>query len=399
MIRWYQNPDVKNSFDEASLPLLNTLDDPQAQIVRAYHRSIPGYVSTPLVSLQHWAQDLGVGDILIKDESYRFDLKAFKILGASYAIGRFLQSSGYPLKDPLHFLRLREILYSIPEPERPTLVTATDGNHGRAVAWMAQRLRCPARIFLPQQATKNRIDAIRSLGAECTVTNWGYDETVDFARREARRHGWTLIQDTAREGYEDIPAWIMEGYLTLMVEIREQMRVYEHTKPTHIFLQSGVGSFAAAIAGYCEQEWSENRPRIIVVEPAKAACLYHSIKHQNRTASPGTAHSFMAGLSCGTLSTLAWPLLRHTADWVITCHDDLARHGMRRLAKPIKGDAAIISGESGAVTAGLLHNMQRDKKAKILREMLELDEDSIVLLFNTEGDTDPDVYTRTVRNR
>ncbi len=368
------------SYEAAARPLL-------------FHQGLPGYKSTPLYELRALARELDLARIWVKDESTRFGCNAFKALGASFAVAGCLSR------------RLGEDMCSYgtltDEHTRRTLgdltfVTATDGNHGRGVAWAAARLGHKARVLLPKGSARARLDNIRREGAHAVVTDLNYDDTVRLAAQMAEQNGWILVQDTSWPGYETVPMDIMRGYTTLAREIVLQLGT--RTPPSHIFLQAGVGSFAAAMAVCLLSAWSDTTMRVFIVEPAAASCLYRTAK-----ASDGTLHkvtgpmdSMMAGLCCGEPSMQAWELLRHTVHGFLTCADDAAALGMRLLAHPLDEDAAIVSGESGAVTTGVLYALMHDADKKVLRKALHLDASSRVLLVSTEGNTDPDNYEHVV---
>jgi diaminopropionate ammonia-lyase len=271
------------------------------------------------------------------------------------------------------------------------VITATDGNHGRAVAWAAQQLGCSAVVYLPRGSSQARFDAIASHGADTSFVDCGYDDAVALAAEHAVAQGWLLVQDTAWPGYERIPQWIMQGYLTILDETFEQLRGH---LPTHVFVQSGVGSLAGALAAHLNEHLGTARPFYGVVEPTRAACCYHSMAAGG--AEPrrleGELDTIMAGLACGVPSRLAWWLLRDYADVFVACDDDVAVRGMRALAHPLGNDPAIISGESGAVTCGLLVASQSIDASV----SLTLDDQSRVLIISTEGDTDPVSYGEIV---
>ena len=237
-----------------------------AGAVLRFHRTLPGYRPTPLVELPGLARDLGVANVWVKDESRRFGLNAFKVLGASYAASKLVSGLvGLEVTD-VSFDKLagdefRSRLEAI------TLITATDGNHGRAVAWTARRLRCNAVVYLPRGAAQVRFDAIASLGADTHVLDCGYDEAVRRAAEDAEAHGWTLIQDTSWPGYEEIPLDIMQGYMTMLLEAVTQLK---GNLPTHVFVQCGVGSLAAAVLAQLNELLGKNRPVFAVVEPLQA---------------------------------------------------------------------------------------------------------------------------------
>lgn len=370
------------------------LSEDAARSARRFHAGLPGYEKTPLWSLAALSRTLGVGAIFVKDESRRFGLNAFKGLGGSYAIAMHISKTVLGRDTICSY----EELTSAPMRARikeMTFVTATDGNHGRGVAWTAQQLGVRAMVYMPKGSSPARADNIRAHGAQCTVTEHNYDDTVHMAAQAADAHGWVLLQDTAWPGYETIPSWIMQGYLTLASEAYEQLEQSALGMPTHVFLQAGVGSFAAAIMGYCLSRADGRRPRVVVMEPDHADCLYRSSRSARGTAESvaGSMPTVMAGLACGVPSSLSWPLLRDHADVFCSVEDGVTADGMRMLAAPAPDtDPPIVSGESGAVGAGLLYAITQDAALEPLKAALGLDGNSRVLLISTEGDTAPGVY-------
>lgn len=357
----------------------------EALRVQAFHKGLPDYEPTPLRSLEALAMHLGLGGLFIKDESFRFGLNAFKGLGGSYALARILsERTGTPMD------RLQEL------PEGAfTFATATDGNHGRGIAWAARRLRQKAVVYMPRGSAPERLANIRAQGAAADITDMDYDDTVRFVSEQAQKNGWILVQDTAWEGYEEIPLLIMQGYLTMGLEAYRQLG----TKlPTHIFLQAGVGSMAAAIAAFFCGLSASAPPNIIIVEPDRADCFFQTAKAQDGTLHKalGPMTSMMAGLCCGEACTAAWEILRHHAAFYVTCPDSVSALGMRLLGNPLPEDERIISGESGAVTAGLVYNLMTREDYAPLRKALDLGKDASVLCFSTEGDTDQANYRRVV---
>lgn len=353
-----------------------------------FHASLPGYAPTPLCDLVALARDLGLGQVLVKDESKRLGLNAFKGLGGSYAIAKhFCRRFGLDMGSGT-FAELRNGPHA-EEVAATTFVTATDGNHGRGVAWTAKLLGCNAVVYLPEGSVRARVDAIRELGAEAQVTDMNYDDAVRLAATMARERGWVLVQDTAWDGYEVIPADIMRGYTTLAWEAGEQVRQNGWDVPTHLFVQAGVGSMAGALSGYFASLWGERRPKIVVVEPSGADCLFRTADADDGELHyvTGKLDSIMAGLCCGEPCILGWRILSDLACAFISCEDSYAVDGMRLLANPIGGDAPIESGESGAVTAGVLAALMRDPRLSDARDRLGLDANSRVLLVNTEGNT------------
>ncbi len=354
------------------------------------------YAPTPLVRLDGMARRIGVRAVFVKDESKRFGLNAFKGLGGLYAI--FCAVCAELGLDPekMTFADLRAPEYT-KKIRAMTFITTTDGNHGRGVAWAASQLGCRACVFMPRGSSSARAAAIRAFGAECAVTEVGYDDTVRMTSRVARERGWFLIQDTSWEGYEEIPCRIMQGYTTMADEAAAEMEAQNFSE-THVFLQAGVGAMAGAVTGYLADRWA-NHPEFCIVEPENMACVYHSaqIGDGKPYAAEKTGETIMAGLNCGEVCPLAWPILHDLAGWFVKCHDSVAAYGMRLLAGPIDGDPQVVSGESGAVTTGVLNLIAGEKSCAKLKKAMKLDENSVVLLFSTEGDTDPENYERIVR--
>lgn len=364
-----------------------------AKKVQRFHGSFPMYEATPLRELKKTAEELGLGTVYIKDESYRFGLNAFKVLGGSYAIGSYLAKKlGKNIEElPYEELvsdRTREALGDI------TFVTATDGNHGRGVAWTANRLCQKAVVYMPKGSAKERLDNILAEGAQASITDLNYDEAVRLANSQAEEKGWVMVQDTAWEGYEDIPEWIMQGYGTMGYEAYTQLP----EKPTHIFLQAGVGSMAGAVAGFFASVYGEERPVITVVEPNKADCVFRTAEAADGKLHfvTGEMNTIMAGLACGEPCSIGWNVLRDYADNFISCPDYMAAQGMRILGNPIPGDPRVISGESGAAAFGCVSEIMRNPKYASIREKLGLNQDSRILFFSTEGDTDRENYRSIV---
>lgn len=358
---------------------------------RRFHRTLPGYRPTPLVSLQGLADKLGTAQILVKDESPRFGLNAFKALGGSYAIARCLGERLGLAESSLTFAAL-----TAPEAKaklgKCTFVTATDGNHGRGVAWAARLLGHDAVVYLPKGSAQERLNNIRAEGARAEITDLNYDDAVRWASEQARQNGWILVQDTAWPGYEIIPAWILQGYGTIALEIADELKKRCMAPPTHVFLQAGVGSFAGSMLGSFAALWGESAPKTCIVEPEAANCLYLSAKAGQPTPIAGSMNSMMAGLCCGEPCTISWELLRCGAAAFVACEDGCAAHGMRLLGRPTPPDPVIVSGESGAVGIGLLAAVMREPALCGLRRSLGLNGASRVLCISTEGATDRKNY-------
>lgn len=365
-----------------------------AKRTRAFHASFPEYSVTPLADLSGLAKELGLGGVYVKDESYRFGLNAFKVLGGSFAIGSYLAGRlgvdiGQLPYDRMTGKETREKLGDI------TFVTATDGNHGRGVAWTANRLGQKSVIYMPKGSALERLENIRALGSDASITELNYDDAVRLANQGAEKYGWVMVQDTAWEGYEDIPRWIMQGYTTLALEAAEQLRQLSVEKPTHIFLQAGVGAMSGGITGFLRDCYGDE-PVITIVEPNKADCIYRSARAGERYCVTGEMQTIMAGLACGEPCTIGWDILRDHANHFISCPEYVAAKGMRVLGNPVNGDTRVVSGESGAVTLGLVAELMQNPSLDWLREPLGLGSDSRVLCISTEGDTDRENYRRIV---
>ncbi|MDY0235261.1 MAG: diaminopropionate ammonia-lyase [Gudongella sp.] len=384
MIKAYIKEIRKNFKDGASFDYLS-----QENIEHAieFHRCFNEYKPTPLVKLLNLSENLGISSIYVKDESFRFGLNAFKVLGGSYAIGMYLAEKLEKHIEDIDFnylssdkvkKRLGEI----------TFVTATDGNHGRGVAWAAKRLGHKCVVYMPKGSSKTRLSNIKAEGAEAFIIDGNYDDAVRLSDEMSKKRGWVVIQDTAWVGYEKIPTWIMQGYGTIMKEIMIQIK----EKPSHVFLQAGVGSFAAAMIGCLLSEYDDDYPLIYIIEPEKADCIYRSIVAGKIEKVDGDMNTIMAGLACGEPNTISWDIIRDYSDGALSCSDEVTALGMRILGNPIKDDVKIISGESGALGMGILYSVMKKKEFEEIKEKLKLDEDSSVLIISTEGDTDPENY-------
>ena len=372
--------------------LMEAFSESHAQQVRAFHASFPMYSETPLQSLSGLAKKLGIRGLYVKDESYRFGLNAFKVLGGSWAAARYLAKRlGIPLQE-LSFEKMtsdeiHERLGDI------TFITTTDGNHGRGIAWTARQLRQKAVVYMPKGTKPERLQNIRKEGADASITDMSYDDAVRFSRKQAEENGWVLMQDTTLPGYNEIPQWIMEGYGTMALEAYRQLP----EPPTHIFLQAGVGSMAGAVAAFFASVYpGEKKPIITVVEPTMADCVFQTAKAADGKlhAASGNLDTMMAGLACGELCALAWELLERCADFALVCEDEASVSGMRLLAHPAEGDPCVVSGESGAATTGVAAALLSDPEYGEIRRTLRLDEHSTVLCFSTEGATDVENYRR-----
>lgn len=361
--------------------------------VLRFHRRLPGYQPTRFLRLSNLAKSWGVSEVLVKDESARFNLEAFKVLGGSYAVARLLcQKLGVDIDDiDYDFLVSDEVRRRI---GRITLTTATDGNHGRGIAWAAEKLRQKAIVYMPRGSVRSRVEKIRSHGATVEVTDLNYDDSVRLCRRMAGENGWIVVQDSAWEGYTEIPRWIMQGYMTLCAEAVSQMAQIGMGRPTHVFVQAGVGSFAGAMVGCLVNMFREDPPRFITMEPKNAACIFASAAAGDGLphAVTGDLKTMMAGLACGEPNPIAWDILRDFACCFTSCDDFVAADGIRILANPLEGDKAVEAGESGSVGIGLLDLVANTPDFRGLKQELEMGPDAKLLIFNTEGATDPENY-------
>ena len=366
----------------------------KAEKVLQFHKSFPMYQETPLVELKHFADEIGVKDIYIKDESLRFGLNAFKVLGGSYAIGKYIGEQMGVGGESLsyEYLTSQEVKNKL---GRMTFISATDGNHGRGVAWTAHQLGQESVILMPKGSSKQRLENIAAEGARARITEFNYDDAVRLAYQMAQENGWIMVQDTAWDGYEDIPTWIMQGYMTMAYEAYRQL---EGKCPTHIFIQAGVGSLAGAVIGFFSGVLKEKRPIMTVVEPDQAACIFATAKANDgkRHCVGGDMNTIMAGLACGEPNTVSLKILNEYADFYLSCPDYVAAQGMRILGNPLRGDQKVIAGESGASSFGAVSEILRNPEYENIRRRLKLDADSVILFFNSEGDTDTDSYKSIV---
>lgn len=389
---------VQNDISKRKKTNLDFLNEDIAKKVLKYHSSFEQYTETPLVELKELAGYLGLNNIFIKDESYRFGLNAFKVLGGSYTIGKYIAKKlGKDISElPYKTLISDEVKKELGD---LTFITATDGNHGRGIAWTAEQLKQKAIVYMPKGSALERRDRIRAHGATCEITEWNYDDTVRYCNELAEKNGYVMVQDTSWPGYEELPRWIMQGYMTMAYEAYLKLKK-ENKRPTHIFLQAGVGSMASGICGFFSSVYADNKPIITIVEPDKAACLFKTVKANDGKLHPvtGEMNTIMAGLACGEPITIGWPVLDANAENFLSIPEETAAHGMRVLGNPLRGDERVISGESGAATTGVVSQVMSLEELKNIREALKLNENSVVLLFSTEGDTYFEGYRDIVWN-
>jgi diaminopropionate ammonia-lyase len=386
-LRAFQNPNV--AADSLELPpgfSREGFDAAWSEISRW-----PGYEPSPLISLKGLAKEFSVGEVLYKDESKRFGLGSFKALGGAYAVFRILQEhvtkclgrevTSKELSGGIH----REITRQV------TAATATAGNHGRAVAWGAARFKCDCVVYVPRTCSVPREAAIRSLGARTVRTDLGYDETVLKCTEDAADSGWLVVSDTSWEGYERIPTLVMQGYTVMTHELMDQMG--SHTRPTHVFIQAGVGGLAGAVVSEMILRWGKQVPWFVIVEPHTAAGLYESAVAGRRVRVTGATHSLMKGLDCAEVSPLAWRVLAPSAHFFVTIPETETADTMRLLLSSRNGDPSIVAGESAVAGLVALRLATRDRR---VREALRLDSDSVILLFGTEGATDAELYRKII---
>lgn len=364
------------------------LNDEALATARQTIQDWPGFAQTPLVALPKLADQLGVASIHYKDEGGRFGLGSFKALGGAYAVARLLQAQmvqalGRAVEmDEVTSVAHRKLAAGI------TVCCATDGNHGRSVAWGARMFGARCVIFIHEGVSDARKTAIQAYGAEVRRCVGNYDDSVREAQETATAEGWFVVSDTSYPGYMEVPRDVMQGYEVMAAEAFEAMS----QAPTHIFLQTGVGGMAAAVTALAKRRWGAARPMVVLCDPDQSACWLETYRQNTPTAVEGDLETLMAGLACGEISALAWEILQDHADAAIAVTDAAAVRAMRQLASP-KGDSPIVAGESAV--AGLV-GLQAGLSQPQAAQMLRLASDARVLLFGTEGDTDPALYTKLV---
>lgn len=386
-LRAFRNPAVAPATEPYGAARARTLDDAGFSAAQREIGQWPGYAPTPLHTLPGLAQQLGVGAVYFKDEGERFGLKSFKALGGAYAVFRLLAQAvaahaGVEKVSAAELLsgRWHHVVRGI------TVTCATDGNHGRSVAWGAQMLGCRCVIYIHATVSEVRRAAVAKYGADVLRVSGNYDDSVRHADAQARENGWTVVSDTTYEGYRAIPIDVMHGYGVMAREIVAQLGM---EPPTHVFVQAGVGAFAASIAAAFWLAWGEQRPMLVVVEPIEADCHLRSAQAGKPVAVTGALDTVMAGLACGEVSPAAWEIVSAATTAFVALDDQHALDAVRVLATPASGDPAIVAGETGAAgLAALLAARDHEQ----LRSLLSLDAESRVLLIGSEGDTDPDIY-------
>jgi diaminopropionate ammonia-lyase len=351
----------------------------------------PGYKATDLNNFDAMANDLNIAKVWYKNEAQRFDLKSFKALGGAYAVARQLQKAivDKGLPEPT----ISDLLEGKCAQDVKDLVVscATDGNHGRSVAWGAQMFGCGCVIYIHRDVSQGRQEAMEAFGAEVVRITGNYDESVKTADREAKANDRIIVSDTSYPGYMEIPKDVALGYTVMLAEIIEQL---EGDKPTHVFIQGGVGGLASAVCGYFWDQWNDARPRFVIVEPEQANCLQESARAGKAVAVTGDLETLMAGLACGEVSSLAWEILANGADDFMTLSEDAVAPLMKMLSQGYKTDGAVEAGESAVPgLAGAMVAAQNDH----YRELLGLTSESKILVIGTEGATDPELYASLIK--
>lgn len=384
---------VLNRFEKAQEPgqSVEIMSEENVKRARRFVATFPEYSVTPLRRLKKLAEFSGVSEIYVKDESFRFGLNSFKALGGAWAMGNYLAQR---LDRSIDDLSLEELLK--PETKEEigdmTFYTATDGNQGRAVAWVAQRLGQKSVVYMPEGSSQARLNNILACGSDASITDMNYNDAVRYANEMAQKNNGVIIQDTAWEGYTEIPVYILQGYGIMALEALEQIRQEGLAEPTHIFLQAGVGSMAGACQGFFASVYGKDCPTSVWVEPDEANCYYQSAAQNTLVNISGDMRTIMVGLACGEPNPISFEIAKNWSSAFLSLPDYVSGDGMRILGNPLTGDERIVSGESGAPPTGALVNLMTDPDLEGIRAQLGLDENSRVLLFSTEGDTDPDRY-------
>lgn len=339
--------------------------------MRRFHRRLRCYAPTPLISLPMLAKNLGIKELLVKDESKRFRINTFKSLGASYAIAKVISQR---------------------RKERLIFCTATDGNHGRSVAWSARNSKQKSVIYVPEYTTEQRIKNIKKHGAEVIIVDGDYDDAVAAAREESRKKGYVLVQDNSWEGYTEIPMYITAGYKTMMVEMENSIHPPEEPLVDFVFIQVGNGTWASSVVSYYRTRYPKKMPTLISVEPLECDCMLESFRNGKIIKTSKSQKTALMGLRCGTPSLLAWEILKDGIDLFISIPDSYSIKAMHDLYYPFKRDKQIFAGESGAAGLGGLIALSCDPALQGLKKEIGLNENSRVLVFVTEGVTDSEVF-------
>ncbi len=368
------------------------LNDAGLAEARAVISKWPGYKPTPLIDLAGLANALDIQSLHYKDEGQRFGLKSFKPLGGAYAVARLLMKE-LPSLANINSIDVETLLAGVHRTQCAaiTVTAATDGNHGRSVAWGARMFGCRCVIFINEAVSEGRAGAIAAFGAEVRRNPGSYDDAVRTARATAQARGWHVIPDTTGNILDEAPRHVTQGYALMAAEAIGQLPY--RMPPTHLFLQAGVGGMAAASCAQFWQEFGREKPVIVLVEPENSACWFASLEAGHPVALDGDLDSVMGGLACGEVSRVAWAILQTGADAAVKLAEEAAPLTMRLLAEGVQGDRPVVAGESGvAGLAGLLAMADHVDT----RQKIGLGPDSRVVVFGTEGATDPDTYTEIV---
>ena len=362
----------------------------RSQLALAEISSWPGYRESPLHLLPGFSARCNVRQVYYKDESVRFGLKSFKALGGAYGVARQLireirdATGDTPTMDELFRKKYSDIVSEI------TVATATDGNHGRSVAWGAQLFGCACVLYIHADVSVSREKSMADLGADVIRVSGNYDDSVREVAAAAAKSDWIVISDNSYPGYLEIPKDVMAGYTVMLSETVDQL---DGKIPTHVFIQGGCGGLAASVCGYFWERWGEQRPRLIIVEPEQANCLQRSAMAGKMIVVDGKLETLMAGLACGEVSLLAWEILKTGADDFVTLPERMVATSMRMLAQGEGKDPSIEAGESAVAGVGVLRSLSVDLEA---RKALGITAESSVLLFGTEGATDAELYKKLI---
>lgn len=383
IIKFCENKMKNSELNEATA----LFDKTNSEKIHAFHASMGDlYNVTPLERLSSLAKHLGVKDIFVKDESKRGNLKAFKLLGGAYSVASSIcKKLGIEISSiDFNYLKSSEVKAELGD---LVFAAASDGNHGKSVAWAANQFSQESIVYMPKGTVQDRITAIEELGGTVIVTDMNYDGCVSTVNKLGKEKGWEVILDTAAEGDPEVATWVMQGYATMAYEAYQQL-VDLDIKPTHVLLQTGVGSMAASAMGVFVNFNYPDVPKFFTLEPHQANCYYLSGMQNNNEAVSvgGDMDSISAGLACGVPNPIAWDVLRNFSDGFISCNDSIAANGMRILGNPLPGDNSIVSGESGSIGTGFIDSVMKNETE--IQKQLGLDESSVVLIFSTEGDTD-----------
>jgi len=350
-----------------------------------------GYQPTRLISMQALAKDIGVKDIYYKDESTRLGLRSFKALGGAYGVLKYLHAKIQDqMESKIDIKDVRRGKY-LNLTKNYVVVTATDGNHGRSVAYGAKLFGCKCQIYIHSEVSDGRKNAIENLGAKIIRVNGNYDASLRVCIEQAQENNWQIISDTSYGGYTEYPRYIMAGYTVLAQEIIDELK--GKSAPTHIFLQAGVGGFAAAMCMLFWNAFNDQNIQFIIVEPNLAPCLIQSAKAGEITIFNIEEETMMTGLSCGEPSLLAWDILKMRADLFMTINDNKVPELMRLMSRGVGKDLGVEAGECSVSGLAALIEARNNKK---IAQRLNLNSESRVLLFGTEGATDPDIYEKII---